>query len=618
MDKQSKISATLKAGRLLRSVCPVQTGATSPRSACNSPRDRRRVRIRPQDADLRSGDPSPTIRPSVISGNSGRSVGFSVTDLSKKGDAGNNASSSSVLVRKGDAGRHSSPSSGLVVSMPNIPTGCSPDRRNPFPSTLFNTTAPSNPDNASQASASISRPELIVSASVQTESDKELLDSPVPRHDNSEELRQLQERLAMLEAQMAPSGIAASGSAYRSPSRRPRSPGGFVEVLTPRRSFSPRSSLRGKRRTVERASPMVKRLRRSPDRLSRRSVFARLGSGLSPDREFTPREDSPEPSDPVDVNWSALVDLGLLLAGRAPQIPHASPKSGGGLLPLEPRSQPSALSFPPSEGVINSLTRAFERFSMGRNMEEVTIDQMPGDISTKPPVSKFAAGFNVRFHGGSDFPLSAKSAAPNAEEQSYLRPGADPAVPIGKVADVEVLLRRMVRCMSSLDWLLSTLKEIHSLPQQDPTVLDSLWSSITQVFGYSTDMLSGAVTSTVIMRREAFLRACDTLKAPKRTHTWATLRPLFRSTSLLNDASEVLRHTSKEDREAAFMRSVSNRSERARGYQPRGSNNSASNAGDFPRARGNRGRGNSSARSQSFRPRGSRSSRSRGRGYKSQ
>ena len=420
----------------------------------------------------------------------------------------------------------------------------------------------------------------------------------------------------MLEAQMAPSSVPAP--TFCTPHRRPRSPTRSIEVLTPRRTFSPPRSNLGKRRAVHRSSSPGKRLRRSPDRRSRQSVFTRLGSSHSPDREMRSREESPDASDSGDMNWAALIDLGLLLAGRAPHPPQASPKAGGGLLPSEPPSQPSALSFPPSQGVINSLTRAFEKFTLGRSMEDVSVEQMPGEVSTKPPVGKFAGGFNVKFHGGSDFPLSAKSAAPNAEEQSYLKPGADPAVPISKVADVEVLLRRMVRCMSSLDWLLSTLKEIHSLPQQDQTVLDSLWSSITKVLGFSTDMLSGAVTSTVIMRREAFLRACDSLKAPRRTHTWAILRPIFHSPSLLNDAAEVLRQVSKEEREAAFMHSVStnSRAEKSRGYQPRESGQQGTNSSrNFPRSAGsNRGRGYTSgnSRPQSFRSRGSRSSRGRG------
>jgi hypothetical protein len=472
---------------------------------------------------------------------------------------------------------------------------------------------------------STNREELVVTATAVTDSDKELLDSPVANEKS--EIMDLRARLAMLEAQMATSSN--QEPVVNSPIRRPRSLVRGVEVITPRRTlnFSPeesRSFRRSRRRDEDHAlSPVSKRRRRdSPESRDRPSVFSRLGKPQSPDRSVE------ESSDSMDMNWSALIDLGLLLAGRAPKVPEFPLRSGGGLLPSEPFTRPSAVSFPASDGVVNSLTRAFDRFTLGHNMDEVSLDQMPGDVTTKPPVAKFAYGFNVKFHGGSDFPLSAKSATPNAEEMSYLRPGIEPAVPIGKVGDIEVLLRRSVRCISSLDWLLSTLKEVLSLPQHDQTVVDSLWNNITKILGYSTDMLSGAVISSVILRREAFLRSCDTLKVPRRTHAWATLRPILGSSSLLGDASEVLRQAAKEDREAAFMSSVSASSRAPRQTRDHQSRDYGQRDYGQPSnvQRSAKGRGqNTSSGSQSqykpqpFKSRGSRSFRgSRGRGKKFQ
>ena len=156
---------------------------------------------------------------------------------------------------------------------------------------------------------------------------------------------------------------------------------------------------------------------------------------------------------------------------------------------------------------------------------------MSSGVTLKIPFNQFGTGFNLRYHGGDEFPMSATSASPSAEEQSYLQPGKEPSIPINKAGDIEYILRKNVRAVSTLDWLLSTLKEVTSLPNQDPSVLEALWYQIRKTLGFVTEMSSGSLMSMLIARREAFLKCCDPLKVPKRTHTWAALRPPFQSLS---------------------------------------------------------------------------------------
>jgi len=217
--------------------------------------------------------------------------------------------------------------------------------------------------------------------------------------------------------------------------------------------------------------------------------------------------------------------------------------------------------FPPSSGVVQAIHKAFSRFSGGLDLEAIPPSQMPGDVTTKVPVSKFGQGFQPKFHGGEEFPIPIKSLTPTPDESSFLRRGEEPSVPCRKVADLEFLLRKNVRVLSSLDWLLTTLKEVSALPHQDPAVLEALWTHVRKCLAFSTDFSAGALISSVILRREGFLRSCDTAKVPKRTHTWATLRPPFArtSTALLGDATAVLRTTAREDRELELMSTLSAR-----------------------------------------------------------
>jgi hypothetical protein len=204
------------------------------------------------------------------------------------------------------------------------------------------------------------------------------------------------------------------------------------------------------------------------------------------------------------------------------------------------------------------LKKSFERFTGGRDLRDTLPNQLPGDVTTKVPFSKFGAGFNVRFHGGDEFPLAVKSAQPSPDELAYLRPGHEPSISVNRAADIEFMLRKNVRVLSSLDWLLNTMKEVTSLPNQDPSVVEALWFQIRKTLAFSTDFSSGALVSLLVLRREAFLKGCDTMKVPRRTHTWATLRPPFvaDSPSLLADTASVLRKEAKEDREVALMSSL--------------------------------------------------------------
>ena len=80
--------------------------------------------------------------------------------------------------------------------------------------------------------------------------------------------------------------------------------------------------------------------------------------------------------------------------------------------------------------------------------------------------------------------LTVKSLNPTPEEKSFLCPNAEPAVPIAKCADIEFLLRKNIRTLSSLDWLLRTLQEVNALPHQDGADLDSLRSHIRSTLAY--------------------------------------------------------------------------------------------------------------------------------------
>jgi hypothetical protein len=271
---------------------------------------------------------------------------------------------------------------------------------------------------------------------------------------------------------------------------------------------------------------------------------------LGPGRDFVAEKEAPP-----DVSWTTLVELGRLLAG-VPQAEVTPHKTGAGLMAPEQESA-DHLSFPPSEGVVAALRRAFGQFTHGHDLEDVRPDSMPGDVTTRIPSAKFAKTFNAQYHGGAAFPMAVKSLQPSAEEKAYLRPGADPAVPIAKVGELEYLMRKNVRSLSSLDWLLRTLKEVYSLPNQDASVIEALWGQVTRTLTYSTDFASGTLMSAIVMRREAFLRGCDSLKVPRRTHTWAALRPPFGSASLLGDTAEVLRKASRDDRDDLLVSSLS-------------------------------------------------------------
>jgi len=208
---------------------------------------------------------------------------------------------------------------------------------------------------------------------------------------------------------------------------------------------------------------------------------------------------------------------------------------------------------------MQSLKKPFDLFTGEKNMGSCAPGDLPSEASTQVPAHKFVKGFNPRFHGGASFPFSIFSAKPSAEELSNLRSGAEPAVPIAKVGDVEILLRKAVRTLSSLDWLLATLKETTNMPNWDKDVLDALWANIQRTLSFTTDFTTGAVVTALVARREAFLKSCDSLKVPRRVHTWAALRPILSSgrPSLLGDTADGFRIASKEDREMAIVSSLS-------------------------------------------------------------
>jgi hypothetical protein len=173
-----------------------------------------------------------------------------------------------------------------------------------------------------------------------------------------------------------------------------------------------------------------------------------------------------------------LVDLALQISGQRRSPSPDRLQSSEGLLASTGAAPKSRTSFPPSKGVVESLQKAFEKFSAGGDSADSRPETLPSEATTQVQSSKFAKNFNLRFHGGSSFPLAALSAKPSPEELSYLRPRAEPSVSITKLSEVEVLLRKAVRTLSTLDWLLNTLKEVSQLPHLDELLVDSLWANV--------------------------------------------------------------------------------------------------------------------------------------------
>ena len=340
-----------------------------------------------------------------------------------------------------------------------------------------------------------------------------------------------------------------------------------------RRSPSPARGRRPPTPEDHNSSPGTRDRSHSSDR---RSVFSRLGR----QRSASPSPTRRDPETQMDT-WKALIDLGLVLSGHK-EAPPPTPVSGTGLLAASTSVSSARITFPPSSGVVDSLDRAFKLFSGNRSMEAMETVQpggMPSDVTLKIPVTKLGASFRAKYHGGDDFPVAMKSNQPTEEESSFLRSGAEPSVSIRKLGDIEHLLRKNTRVLSSLDWLLTTLKEVSSLPHQDASVVDALWAQVQRTLGYATDFSSGALCSTMLSRREAFLRSCDAAKVPRRTHTWATLRPLFPSSSaLLGDAAATLRSAAREDREMQLISSLSAASRRTGGSRGSGRQTSSSAA----------------------------------------
>ena len=159
--------------------------------------------------------------------------------------------------------------------------------------------------------------------------------------------------------------------------------------------------------------------------------------------------------------WKALIDFGLVLSGHK-EAPFPTPVSGTGLLAASASVTSARVTFPPSTGEVDSLYRAFKLFTGNRSMDAMEAVQpggMPSHVTLKVPVTKLGSPFWAKYHGGDDFPVSMKSNQPTDKESSFLHPGAEPAVPICKMGDVEHLLRKNTRVLSPLDWLLTTHKK---------------------------------------------------------------------------------------------------------------------------------------------------------------
>ena len=435
------------------------------------------------------------------------------TETSKQDGAGESASLSPVRRQ--------------LISLPEIPTGCTPPR-------------PSNASRSRQAS-----PILQVHATLRSESDVELLGSPSPARparparpavesvniDLTQRVRELEAKLLEM-AQPKPA----------SPKRRVSFP---ALPETPRRG---RSERRANRSRPAASSP-------------RRSVFDRLGDrddDLGNRRSPSPGSDkSPERDVATDVSWSTMVDLGLCLSGRE-RSPSPDYSNADGLLASQ---QPvrSRHTFPPSKGVMDSLHKSFKKYTGEDDVQDCRPESLPSEATSHLAASKFVRAFNPRFHGGNSFPLHLQAPKPSTEESSYLRNKVEPAVPISKVGDVEQLLRRAMRTINTLDWLLATLREVSRLPHQDQHVLDALWGNVQRTLAFSTDFTSAAFLTSLIARREAFLKSCDPMKVPRRTHTWAALRSPFSAVrqSLLGDTGDVFRLASREERELAIVNSLS-------------------------------------------------------------
>ena len=449
----------------------------------------------------------------------------------KAGMALRRRSSPAATVRKSPS-KSSNLNSNPIIALPVIPTGCTPPR----------------------PSSAASRPPLVdsplqVHAAPLSELDFELLNSPPPVRASSADLaRRVQELEKLLQV---------SRDRSRSPVDRARRD----------QAASPRARGRPATRQVRRVRLEMDP---SPPPTPASDVFSRLGSPVSQDRYPV---DVVE--EPVDVNWTTLISLGLQLSGQR-RSPSPDPEDvSEGLLASVPTQSQARFSFPPSRGVVESLKKAHELFSAGAD-KECRPEALPSEATTIVKPAKFGKTFNLRFHGGNFFPLSILNAKPSAEELSYLKPRAEPAVPVARVGEIEAVLRKNVRALSTLDWLLNTVREVSKLPHQDETVMEALWMNIHKTLGFCTDFASGAMISTLVARREAFLKSCDPLKVPKKIHTWAAVRSPFSTgrPSLLGDTGDVLRSASREEREWAIVHSLSNRQQGAR------NNNSNSNNGN--------------------------------------
>ena len=105
---------------------------------------------------------------------------------------------------------------------------------------------------------------------------------------------------------------------------------------------------------------------------------------------------------------------------------------------------------------LNYWTKAYEAFTSGHQLHDVSPSQMPGSIITKPPVAKFGQGFKPKFHRGDEFPITIKSLTPTSDEVSFLKAGEDPTVSCKKVANLKYFLWRNIQILSSLDELLTS------------------------------------------------------------------------------------------------------------------------------------------------------------------
>ena len=94
------------------------------------------------------------------------------------------------------------------------------------------------------------------------------------------------------------------------------------------------------------------------------------------------------------------------------------------------------IHLPTIKGVVDSLNRAFQHFTLVQNIQNFNPEDLPSKASTGNSFSNFARGFSARFHGGDN---SVQSAKPSAEKLSYLRSSAEPSVPVSKLADTQTI-----------------------------------------------------------------------------------------------------------------------------------------------------------------------------------